>query len=102
MVEIVDGICVDGCAGHADCEVFWKNEHCQQEAGQRAAREAAYIRGVAAGRREALTTELTHAVACAADLDTLPGQQQAAAFYRLHADHLRAVLTQETTEGDAT
>ncbi len=64
-----------------------------------AERAAGHAEGVADGRSEALTAELAHSEGCAAALDRLPGQQQAAAFYRLHAEHVRAVLARETPEG---
>lgn len=49
----------------------------------------------AAGRRDAFVYELAQAEGCADALDRLPGQQRMAAFYRLHAEHIRAVMAQE-------
>jgi hypothetical protein len=62
---------------------------------------AAYLRGIAEGRRQTLLEEIENAESCAAALDTLDGQEQTAEFYRLQAEHFRNRLaaTKDSTDG---
>lgn len=87
-IELIPGMAI------TDVEALRRRAHMLAQQGK-----DAFKRGLAAGRREAFEYELAQSEGCAAALDTLPGQQQAAWFYRTHAEHVRAVLAQEAPEG---